>query len=450
MPYEPFPAFKDWNIDFDPSVVNGYGERLRQAKASATPEAQQHALQVVTRYAAVDTGAIEGIYTTDRGFTETIATQSEFWQRALAQKGEKAQRSIEDALAGYDFVLDAVTGKVPVTEVWIRELHAVITARQETYDVYISVGEALQRDQRSLAHGEYKTYPNNPTSASTGREHHYAPPEDTPPEMTRLIDELKSPEFAQAHPVVQAAYAHYAYICIHPFADGNGRVARALASVYLYRHPGVPLMVFADQRDLYINALEKADEGQATAFVQFISERVVDAASLVIQSMTAPTAERSAVEELARHVASPARQLTLAAERLENMCRTQLDRVIKDMGLPKQVTIGRLGYAGPEYITTPPGYHPRRNGARRVSALVGNTMVDIHYAVFMADHPDEPGPELAVATNCGSVPVEVWLREIEPTESMTLRLKLAAWAEGTANILVQMLNNKLSDAAEAR
>ena len=119
MTYEPFPAFGEWNVDFDPGVVDAFGERLRQARTSATPEAQQRALTIATRYAAVDTGAIEGLYTTDRGFTQTIATQSEFWERALSMRGERVRRSIEDALAGYEHVLDAVTGATPITPTWI-------------------------------------------------------------------------------------------------------------------------------------------------------------------------------------------------------------------------------------------------------------------------------------------------------------------------------------------
>ena len=45
------------------------------------------------------------------------------------------------------------------------------------------------------------------------------------------------------HPAVQAAYAHYALTAIHPFADGNGRLARTVASVFLMRSAGVPLFL---------------------------------------------------------------------------------------------------------------------------------------------------------------------------------------------------------------
>src|SRR5439155_9702338 len=37
------------------------------------------------------------------------------------------------------------------------------------------------------------------------------------------------------HPAIQAAWAHVALAAIHPFADGNGRAARVLASLAMYR-----------------------------------------------------------------------------------------------------------------------------------------------------------------------------------------------------------------------
>src|SRR5438876_1237932 len=76
-----------------------------------------------------------------------------------------------------------------------------------------------------------------------GSLHVYAPVDQTRDEMARLVRELNSGEFAGAHPIIQAAYAHHAFVSIHPFSDGNGRVARALASVYLYRSARIPLLL---------------------------------------------------------------------------------------------------------------------------------------------------------------------------------------------------------------
>jgi hypothetical protein len=74
--YQPFPSFVDWTVDFDPGLVDRYAARLEAAKGAASAEALEVALTVALRSAAVDTGAIEGLYASDRGFTRAVATQA--------------------------------------------------------------------------------------------------------------------------------------------------------------------------------------------------------------------------------------------------------------------------------------------------------------------------------------------------------------------------------------
>jgi Fic family protein len=160
----------------------------------------------------------------------------------------------------------------PLSEAFIRALHEALTAAQETYVVYTTQG----RQERPLPRGVYKSEPNHPWSAG-GLRHAYAPVADTPPEMHRFVEQIRGSAFQSAQPVVQAAYSHYALACIHPFADGNGRVARAIASIYLYRAASVPMLVFADQKNLYLDALEAADAGDPQQFTDFVFERSVGA-----------------------------------------------------------------------------------------------------------------------------------------------------------------------------
>ena len=102
------------------------------------------------------------------------------------------------------------------------------------------------------------------------RVHAYAPVDRVPDEMQRLVAQLRTPEFEQAHPVLQTAYMHYALVVVHPFADLNGRAARSLASTFLLQEQYIPLVVFADQRDWYLDVLSAADQGDYQAFVGFI------------------------------------------------------------------------------------------------------------------------------------------------------------------------------------
>ncbi|MDR1215006.1 MAG: Fic family protein [Propionibacteriaceae bacterium] len=455
MTYEPFPAFADWSVDFDPSVVEGYASRLRRIKAAATPEARRQALTVATRYAAVDTGAIEGLYTTDRGFTETIARRSEFWRQALDQKGERVKRSIEDALAGYDYVLDAVTGSTPISSKWIRELHAVITKHQSTYTVYVPGVGQLREDRRPLPHGEYKQFPNNPTSASTGRLHHYAPPEDTASELTRLMDELGSDRFQVAHPVVQSAYAHYAFSCVHPFADGNGRVARALASVYLYRAPGVPLVIFADQRGLYIDALEAADAGRPSAFVRFVEARVIDVIGLLEQSMAVQPSQAVSASDLNALAPSlPSEEIVLLSKLVLSLCSDSLREALGRANLDPSFHARVLAVSyGPIDLDTsfswsfpiPSGYAPvnshswvaiyaRTGPAQETRPLLSH---------IIAMERRTPSPRLLVVADDGTAPLEVLERDLNPVQTTAFSLKLKAWADGAVQRFMERLRGAL-------
>jgi Fic family protein len=451
MPYEPFPAFSDWEPEFDGAAVSSAAARLSQARAASTDEDRRRALEVATRYAAVDTGALEGLYTTDRGFTKTVATQSEHWVRALDLKGERAKRSIEDALAAYEYVLDAVTGRVPITQVWLRELHALITKHQDSHDVWVPVADGGHWERRPLPHGEYKQSPNNPTSTSTGREHHYAPPEDTHAEMTRLVDELNSPGFAQANSVVQAAYVHYAYVAVHPFADGNGRVARALASVYLYRKPGVPLVVFADQRDLYIDALEAADLGQPDRFVQFIADRVVDTVGLVAQSLA--SSRKPDLDALAQVLAGQPEfdSIGAVAERVAHVCSARLEDAARALGLPDELGLEiSCSTPNPQDFAPPPHQDRVRSQVIGLSAYLKrgvHAVKSLGHRTFTVgvNEAETQEPDIVVfdEAELGRPPLEVWRREIDPVETTAFRLKAEAWAANEIARLISDLSSAL-------
>ena len=60
------------------------------------------------------------------------------------------------------------------------------------------------------------------------------------------------------HPVVYAARLHKEFIFIHPFIDGNGRVARLLTNVALMQAGYVVAIIPPLKRSEYISSLEKA------------------------------------------------------------------------------------------------------------------------------------------------------------------------------------------------
>src|SRR4051812_2892382 len=292
--YHGFPDFSAWGPlpPEDVDLWSRFAASLEERRREASPETLKAAVEVAVRAAALDTGAIEGLYSVDRGFTMTVAVQGLAWQQMIEERGAGVRELFEAQLAAYELVLDAVTHKLPITEAWIRSLHETLCAPQKMYRVLTEVGW----QEQELPKGQYKTRPNH-VLLTDGTIHAYAPVDRVPDEMHRLIEQIRTPELQAAHPVLQASYCHYAFVVIHPFADGNGRVARALASTFFYRAQSIPLLIFANQKPTYLDALALADRGNFGPVISFFLDQGIDTIQLVRESLM--TADTPSPEDLA-------------------------------------------------------------------------------------------------------------------------------------------------------
>jgi fido (protein-threonine AMPylation protein) len=324
-----------------------------------------------------------------------------------------------------------------------QRAHTIICKSQDEYTVYTPQGA----QQRALAKGTYKSMPNSPTLLD-GRVHAYAPVADVIPEMQRLIDELRSESFLAAHPVLQAAYAHYAYVCIHPFADGNGRVSRALSSVFLYRSPGIPLVVFADQRNEYYDALESADQGDPFPFVRFVMVRAMDTIGIIRTMLQRSSATiDSALSGLHELFDSGAdnEELHAAAIRLRNLATAEARSQFKALSLPTHLTINVVG-GGIRYynVPVPEGYQQFGDGFtlfQATSSWPHQLIVTTQFETFMKSS-DAAASELLLASQTEQG-LEVWLRELVPVETETVKLKVSAWIEGRVAELLFEIQQKI-------
>lgn len=107
--------------------------------------------------------------------------------------------------------------------------------------------------------GVYKTRPNSVITA-TGEEFHYASPEETPAMMNDFISWMNK-EIADGRmsPVELASLVHYRYIRIHPFEDGNGRIARLLVNYILMRHDYPMVIIKSEDKESYLQVLHQCD-----------------------------------------------------------------------------------------------------------------------------------------------------------------------------------------------
>ena len=116
--------------------------------------------------------------------------------------------------------LQVINDKLQVDENLIKKLHVM------------TVEKVLSTDKC----GEYRksqvVIKNNQTGEVTFR----PPPAISVPFQIRdLIAFINSSNSQDIHPVLRSGIVHYEFVRIHPFVDGNGRVARALSTLLLFQ-----------------------------------------------------------------------------------------------------------------------------------------------------------------------------------------------------------------------
>ena len=145
-----------------------------------------------------------------------------------------------------------------ISEADIRDLNKIIL--KEPFWKPTETVEG-QPTRKQIIPGEYKTTPNNVRTAS-GEIFEFAAPNEVPARMKALVDwlsvELEGPIEDIA---AVAAKLHHDFVLIHPFDDGNGRVARMLVNYLLLRTGHLPMIIPTEQKKAYLAALRLADAG---------------------------------------------------------------------------------------------------------------------------------------------------------------------------------------------
>jgi Fic family protein len=162
--------------------------------------------------------------------------------------------------------------EIPLTENYIKQLHGVL----------------LKYSPRDEHHrGEYKQLPNNVEAfdqhgRSVGIIFETASPSDTPRLMQELVNwTVRELGGSKHHPLLVIAAFIVRFLAIHPFQDGNGRLARVLTNLALLRtgYSYVPYSslerVVEENREQYYRALRSAqgtldrDESRLVDWIRF-------------------------------------------------------------------------------------------------------------------------------------------------------------------------------------
>jgi len=156
-----------------------------------------------------------------------------------------------------------------LTEADIRELNKVILVKPFWKEAITPDG---QNTRRKIKIGEYKEHPNS-VRLPNGEMFDYAKPEEVPMKMQELMDWYRSS--SDLDPAILAAELHYRFITIHPFDDGNGRVARLLVNYVLMLNDLPPVVIKSAEKAKYLTALQKADVGDRDSFHSYMAEQLI-------------------------------------------------------------------------------------------------------------------------------------------------------------------------------
>ena len=79
------------------------------------------------------------------------------------------------------------------------------------------------------------------------------------------------------HPVELAAKAHYKFVKIHPFGDGNGRISRLIMNFILSKYKYPILIIEYKKRPSYYKSLRKADKKKSGGeFLKYFYRRYLN------------------------------------------------------------------------------------------------------------------------------------------------------------------------------
>jgi Fic family protein len=121
---------------------------------------------------------------------------------------------------------------------------------------------------------------------ATGEIFYFADPLEVPAKMealmTALAARLRDPS---EHPVQTAARLHYELVRIHPFDDGNGRVARLLMNYVMLRAGFPPVIIRTEDKGSYLTALQKADAGEQEAFIEYVASEAERGLALAVEAI---------------------------------------------------------------------------------------------------------------------------------------------------------------------
>ncbi len=210
----------------------------------------------------------------------------------------------------FDLMIELVNSKKKISQEIIQQIHEFVT-------------KAILKNP-----GKYRTENVAITGAKIGPPSHL--------KLVKLMDEyIQNIEKLKLHTIKKAAFIHHELVRIHPFIDGNGRVARLLTNFYLMKKGYPPIIIQKEDRKNYYKSLNKADLGDLSDFAMFIACAVNESlqyylSRFIEEDRLVPLSDLSKKSDYSQEYLSlRARQGKLDAVKIENVWHSS-KKALKD------------------------------------------------------------------------------------------------------------------------
>ena len=212
-------------------------------------------------------GQLRAVWTHDstaiEGNTLSLGDTMFVLQYGLTVKGKplKDHLDVQNHARAVDRVM-SICERGSLREEDVFDLHRLVI-NEQSFDIYKPVGAYKREDN-----GTYR-----PGADGKSVYHPYLPADDVPLAMRRWLGEFNALYRADAEVdyLVEAyAKAHVGFTAIHPFYDGNGRMARLLANLPVLFAGYPPIVIPQEFREDYLKAIWFADLGGLEPFKSLV------------------------------------------------------------------------------------------------------------------------------------------------------------------------------------
>lgn len=166
--------------------------------------------------------------------------------------------------------------ELKITEKLIKEFHQIILV-----EPFASEAE--------ITPGEYRNQPNYLYTVTRERID-FAPPQEVPKLMNELVNWLNNHidppkrEKYDIHPLIIACAFHVRFMQIHPFDDGNGRMARILMNLILMLCGYVPAVIKQEKRNEYYSVLNLSSLEDLNPLAAFVGEECIQSLEMALKA----------------------------------------------------------------------------------------------------------------------------------------------------------------------